>query len=99
MEIIKKKEHKKATHIWRVILDRYGDEQVSKSGKVSTIHETFDCFIDKYVKQEPKPMIEVSTIGIGVVFAGLLTERKIPFVEVGGVLMRTGGAYIYKRKA
>lgn len=67
---------------WRIMFDRYGLEAQAKSGDVCSLRRAYDEFIAEYNNCVCKPSIEVVYIGLGIAFASMLKENKIPFKKI-----------------
>ena len=86
------------TTIWRVDIDRYGDECKAKSDRLYSIIETADMLIEEYKEQRLLPKLEIVIIGIGAALSDYLTDKKIPHTEIKGLVHRVGCADVFKYK-
>jgi len=86
--------------VWRIVLDRYGDEQraKSKNGIIYSVLETGEIIAQEYDNAKIKPEIEVVAVGMGMALADYLIAHEIPVTKLTPLLHRTGGADVYKSR-
>lgn len=100
MSETKRERRGKMGTIWRITLDRFGDESRTKleQGKAFSVIETGDLLVKEYKEQKYMPKLEVDCIGYGMALSDYLTEKKIPHTKIMGSLHRVGSADVFKKK-